>query len=272
MNKIFKMAVFPLLAAFTFSACNKQVSKIYFEGGTAPVLTLTKGADLEYVNADKTAFTLNWTNPDYQLTTGVSSQDVNYKIQFDTAGSNFSQPYEITVSKELSYSFTVAQFNDLLQNQMNLLPAMQHTIEVKVIASMANNSVPLASDSIQYPATPYVIPPKVAPPASGQLYIVGSATGGGWDNPVPTPSQKFTKTDDLHYTLTVSLTGGQEYLFLPVNGDWSHKYACKKKADQSKSGGDFGYDLGDNFPGPNASGMYKIDVDFQKGKYTVTKQ
>lgn len=275
MNKIIKLTVFSLLAAFIFSACNKQVSKIYFESGTAPVLTLTQVSSLEYANADKTAFVLNWTNPNYQLTTGVSSQDVSYKIQMDTAGSNFSHPYEITVSKELSYSFTVSQFNDILQNQMNLSPAIQHIIEIKVIASMANNSVPLPSDSIQYLATPYVIPPKVAPPASGELYIIGNALTGnddGWKNPVDATKYKFTKTDDLHYTITVSLTGGLDYLFLPVNGDWSHKYACKKKADQPKSGGDFGLDLSDNFPAPDASGTYKIDVDFQKGKYTVTLQ
>jgi hypothetical protein len=276
MNKIIKLTVFSLLAAFMFSACNKQVSKIYFEGGTAPVLTLTQVSNLEYANADKTAFVLNWTNPNYQLTTGVSSQDVSYKIQMDTAGSNFSHPYEITVSKELSYSFTVSQFNDILQNQMNLLPAMQHTIEIKVIASMANNAVPLPSDSIQYLATPYVIPPKITPPASGELYITGSATDGGWmvgnGVGVPVPTQQFTKVDDLHFTITVHLNGGQEYLFLPVNGDWGHKYACKKKADQPKSGGDFGLDLSDNFPAPDASGTYKIDVDFQKGKYTVTLQ
>lgn len=272
MKTIFKLSAFFLLIFFVFTSCKKNVSKVYFEDGTAPELTVTEVSSVDYANASNVAFVLNWTNPDYQFSTGVSSQDVSYDIMIDTVGSDFSHPYEVSVSKDLTYSFTVSQFNDIMQNQLNLLPAIEHTFEIKVVSSLASSSVPLISNSIQYASTPYVIPPKVAPPLSGELYLVGSATAGGWDNPVPTPSQQFTKIDDLHFTLTVSLIGGQQYLFLPVNGDWSHKYACKKTADQPKTGGEFGYDFSDNFPGPDADGSYKIDVDFQKGKFTVTKQ
>ncbi len=38
------------------------------------------------------------------------------------------------------------------------------------------------------------------------------------------------------------------------------------------AGGDFKFDAKDNFPGPAASGTYKIVVDFQRGKFTVTPQ
>jgi hypothetical protein len=122
-------------------------------------------------------------------------------------------------------------------------------------------------------ATPYAIPPKVALPTGGVLFLVGSATAGGWNNPVPVPSQKFTQVSSTLYELTVPLIGGQEYLFLPTNGDWSHKYAVTDKTVAGLAdGGDFGYDKNDNFPGPLASGTYKISVDFQRGKFTVTKQ
>ena len=33
--------------------------------------------------------------------------------------------------------------------------------------------------------------------------------------------------------------------------------------------GDFGYDFSDNFPSPATSGLYKIIVDFQTGKFYV---
>lgn len=36
------------------------------------------------------AFSLNWTNPEYKFTTGVSSQDVSYTIEMDTAGATTS--------------------------------------------------------------------------------------------------------------------------------------------------------------------------------------
>jgi len=58
---------------------------------------------------------------------------------------------------------------------------------------------------------------------------------------------------------------------LPVNGDWTHKYAVDDKTVAGLSaGGDFGYDLSDNFPGPAVTGMYKISVDFQHGTFLVT--
>src|SRR5205814_9877134 len=61
-------------------------------------------------------------------------------------------------------------------------------------------------------------------PVPANLYIVGDATPGGWNNPVPTPSQQFTKVDVYSFSITIGLTSGKSYLFLPVNGDWGHKY------------------------------------------------
>ena len=58
---------------------------------------------------------------------------------------------------------------------------------------------------------------------------------------------------------------------LPVNGDWSHKFAVANNSVAGISaGGDFGFDLSDNFKAPATSGLYKIIVDFQSGKFTVT--
>jgi hypothetical protein len=144
---------------------------------------------------------------------------------------------------------------------------------MRVVSSLANSSAQVVSNAVQLAFTPYAIPPKVPLPSSGRLFLVGDATPGGWNNPVPVPEQEFTKISETLYELTVYLVGGKEYLFLPVNGDWSHKYAVKNKNEAGLSGGgDFGYDLNDNFPGPANSGTYKIVVDFQRGKFTVTPQ
>jgi hypothetical protein len=278
MKTILRLSTLILFASFVFGGCKKDETKLYYNGGTAPVLSATAASDtVSYLNADKIVLTLNWTNPDYTFTTGVSSFDVTYNIQVDTVGSNFTNPAKktITVSKDLTYSFKATDLNDIMQNQLNLDTGMAHNLEFRVISYLTNNSAQLTSNSVQYASTPYVIPPKVPPSPSGELYITGSATDGGWmvGGGVGVPAnQQFTKIDELHYTLTIHLNAGQEFLFIPVNGDWGNKYACKKEADQPKTGGDFGYNLSDNFPGPDASGTYKIDVDFQKGKYTVTKQ
>jgi len=105
------------------------------------------------------------------------------------------------------------------------------------------------------------------------LYIVGDATAGGWNNPVPTPSQKFTRDNSSQFEITIPFIGGKQYLFLPVNGSWTHKYAVSDNTIAGlANGGDFGFDLSSNFPGPSADGTYKVIANFATSKFTVIKQ
>jgi starch-binding outer membrane protein SusE/F len=276
MKNIIKLLLGSFLVAGFLTACKKEENKVYFQGGKAPVLsTSVTGSELPlaYADRDKEAVKLIWTNPDYKFNTGSSSQDVNYQIEIDTAGANFtnSNKQTVSVSKELSKSFGVSEFNGYLLNQLQLKVSQPHEIEIRVKSFLGSDAQLLYSNVLKYTITPYSIPPVVNPPTTGSLFLVGNATDGGWDNPVPIPTQEFIKIDDLHFEITVPLIGGKEYLFIPLNGDWGHKFACKKTSDQSPAGGDFGFDYSSNFPGPAASGTYKIVVDFQRGKYTVTK-
>jgi len=284
MKNIFKFLFIASLFAFVAMSCKKQEAIDYYLGGTAPVAKsdLTGTLPLSYANAANAAVTLSWTNPNYQFTTGISSQNVNYVIEIDTTGSNFTNPNlkSIGVTSDLSYTITQSQLNDIMLNQLVLAVGVPHHLEMRVKSTLINGSALLISNVLKFTATPYAIPPKVTPPGTaalgysdGVLFLVGSATAGGWNNPVPVPAQQFTQVTPTLYTITVPLIGGQEYLFLPKNGDWSHKYACKDKTLAGLSaGGDFGADLSDNFPGPAASGNFKIDVDFQRGKFIVTQQ
>lgn len=275
MKNILKAFLFLTIAAVTIVACSKKENKIYYEGGTPPVLssTVTGNIPLAFANRDNQAIKLSWTNPDYKLTTGVSSQDVSYTIEVDKTGANFTSPTKasISVSKELSKAFTQGELNDILFGQMKLASGTTHNIEIRVISSLVNNNAPLASNVLKFTVTPYAIPPKVAPPATGKLYIVGSATNGGWSNPVPVPSQEFKMLSPTLYEITLPLIGGQFYLLLPLNGDWGTKYgAMGGNGSNNPNGDDFKMGGGD-FIAPAASGTYKITVDFQSGKYTVTK-
>lgn len=273
-NKI--NVLFFLLVVAGFLSCTKKENKIYLNGGTAPVLTsnVSGSIPLSFANKDNPALTLSWTNPNYLFTTGVSSQSVSYTIEIDTSGSNFTNPNRqvIGINSDLSTTFTQSQLNDYLLNQLQLVPGMSHNIEIRVTSYLPNKNAPMASNVLKFAVTPYAIPPKVAPPASGQLYLVGSATPGGWNNPVPVPSQQFTKVSPTLYEITVPLTGGGSYLFLPVNGDWSAKYGGTGGSNNSNNvnGDDFRAG-GSDLLAPPTSGNYKIQVDFQRGKFTLTK-
>jgi hypothetical protein len=277
MKNIFKYLFLSSLLAAAVASCKKDEARNYFEGGTNPVLSssVSNTISLAYTTKDQEAVKLSWTNPNYKFTTGIGSQDVSYLVEIDTAGANFTNPGKQTVaiSKDLSISFTQGQFNDYLLNQLQLKSGMPHNLEIRVKSYMANNAAMLVSNVLKFSVTPYAIPPKVAPPASGTLFLVGDATPGGWNNPVPVPSQQFTQVSPTFYEITVTLTGGKHYLFLPVNGDWSHKYAVKDNtiAGLGDSGGDFGYDFSQDMPGPAVTGNYKIQADFQRGKFIVTK-
>lgn len=259
-------------------SCEKDENKIYLEGGTPPVLSSSVSGDLNlsYANADQQALVLTWTNPNYQFTTGISSQDVSYLVEIDTAGANFTNPKKkvIAVSKDLSIAFLTSQLNDYLLNQLELQVGVQHNLEIRVTSNLTNNSATLESNVLPFTATPYAIPPKVAPPTDGTLWMVGDAAPSGWDNPMKSPydvSQMFTMVTPTLYELVVTLPGGGGYKLIQKQGVWSSQYHML--AGGTWEGGDFEQkDSDPQFPGPPTSGTYKITVDFQRGKFTVVKQ
>src|SRR6476620_6702656 len=117
MKNIFKsFAALAVLSVLLFS-CKKDDNQVVFEGGTNPVLSSTNTGNtiaLSFANSANTAITFNWTNPDYMFTTGISSQDVTYTLEIDTAGANFSNPkrQQVTVANNLSFTLTQGQLND----------------------------------------------------------------------------------------------------------------------------------------------------------------
>lgn len=280
MKYLLKILILSLAVTTLFTACKKDENQLLFQGGSNPVLTANRVNNstipMSFVNKDNEAIKFMWTNPDYKFNTGVSSQDVNYRLEIDTAGSNFTNPNRrlLSVSQELARTLTQGELNDIMLNTMGLTALRTYNVDVRVRANLVNNStVPeLVSNSMRFSVTPYAIPPKVDLPSSGDLFIVGSATVGGWSNPVPVPSQKFTQVSPTLYEITLNgLPGGGSYLFLPVNGSWSDKYgfdgsnnANNVNADNLKRGG------GDMLF-PPVGGNYKIVVDFQRGRFTVTK-
>ncbi len=284
LNKIMLTAAIGLLI---FSACKKDEAKVYYEGGTAPVLTSTAVDTIPLPVADTTglAVTFSWTNPNYQFSNGISSQNVTYYLQFDTVGANFTSPNMQTVSinSDLSQSFTVAALNALIGNGLQLSFGQPHNLQVRVesflqpFTSATAVAAPLYSSTLNYVVTPFAPPPKVAPPKSGMLFIVGSAIAvSGWNNPISpasqVPIQQFTQVSPTEYKITVPIVGGGEYKLIAVDGSWTDQWSVATNDDPTAIfGGPFVYN-GNNTLAPPTSGTYLIDVNFQTGMFTVTAQ
>lgn len=279
MKNILKYFLSAIGLTLLLASCEKDENRITLEGGTAPALTATRTGTIpmSFATRDQEAITLSWTNPNYQFTTGGSSQNVTYTVEIDTTGANFTNPARkvLTISSDMSLTITQTQLNDYLLNQMQLTAGAPHNIEVRVTSNLTASTAALRSNVLKFVVTPYAIPPKVAPPAAGELFIVGNATPGGdatgWDNPVPVPSQKFTRVNATFYTITIALNSGKSYLFLPVNGSWSAKYGFDGSNNNNDPNSFDFRDGGGDMKAPAVGGNYKIEVDFQRGKVTVTK-
>lgn len=256
-----------LAAAVLLAACTKMTNPTY-KSGTAPTLTASATSiAVQPSDSLSTGVVFGWTDPKYaQPFPGPAS----FTLQIDSSGHNFATPALITVSGVMGDTLTNKAINDIVLGMGGAF-GVPFAVEVRVVSSFANNNEPLTSNVLNIQVTPYKTPPKVQPPPSGKLFIVGSAVPDGWNNPVSTTYQQFTQQDSVTYVGNFFLAAGGAYDFLPVNGDWSTKYNVSASGDFSK-GGAFQYVTGggSDIPAPTVSGIYNINVNFQTGIFTVT--
>jgi hypothetical protein len=255
------------IGSVILTACEKAQSLPLYGSGTSTVLSASS-ANIAPLPADsnKTALTLNWTAPNH----ATQPESIKFTIEIDTTGKNFSKPFTRIVSGVLSTSFIAKELNNYLLSRgyaFNVAVDM----DIKVTSSYANNNERISSNVLKVKMTPYKVPPKVALQTSLKLFIVGDATAGDWSNPVPVPTQEFARLDETTWGGIFQLNANKSYLLLPVNGSWDNKFSVANNSIAGlNAGGDFGFNLNDNFPSPTTSGLYKIIVDFQQGKFTVT--
>ena len=221
-------------------------------------LTPSSTADLTLLvaNASNKAISFGWTATSYGTNT------INYALQMDTLGGTFANPQVVKYGTALTSSITVNDLNAFAISA-GIIGGSTKTMSFRVVSYLGTTYATkmVTSNAVNVKVTSFT----PVPPA---LYIVGGATDGGWNNPVPLPSQQFTRINAVSYGIVVNLKAGDSYLFLPLNGDWGHKYG-----GTSATGGALltdGAVPGSNTPSPATSGLYSIVVNFQTATYTVT--
>lgn len=218
--------------------------------------SVTSALTLQISNATSTAATFSWNGSPY------GSNTISYAMQFDTVGGNFANPQVFQYGTSLNSSIVENDLNTAAINA-GVYGGLTKNVEFRIVSYKGTGyTTPLVySNVIKFNLTTYV-------PVPANLYIVGDATPGGWNNPVPTPSQQFTRINAVSFGLIINLTAGKSYLFLPKNGDWGHKYG-----GASATGGTLladGQVPGSNTPAPATTGTYEIVINFQTNSYTVT--
>jgi len=265
-----------------FSSCKKQETIVSFIGGTAPVLSQFKDTiPLHATDSALTAIDVSWSNPNYQFSNGTSSLNVSYYVEFDTVGANFTSPnmVQIQVNNNLDTSFNEYTLNSLVANKLGLKDSIPHHIQVRVISFVtgyqnAANNLTMTSNLSSFVCTPYAPPPPpplITPPSTGTLFIVGSATPGGWPPLTNNQSvEQFTQVSKTEYKITIQLTGGGEYKLVATPGKWVEQWSDAVTDDPTEvNGGPFVLN-GNNSLAPAATGVYDIDVNFMTGMFTVT--
>lgn len=254
-----------------FAACDKKDIQVTHQDGTASVLSTSSNIVWALpADSNSTILTLNWTTPQY----ATDAASYKYVIEIDSTGKNFAKADTKTVIGKLTTSFLAKELNSLLLARgypFNVPVDM----DVRLKSSYGNNNELKLSNVLKIRMTPYKPLPKVALPASGKLFIVGSGTAGGdatgWNNPVPVPSQEFSRLDETTWAGVFQLTGGKSYLLLPTNNNvWDIKFGGTGGNNSNNVDGDNFKVGGSDLKTPATSGMYKIIFDFQQGKFTVT--
>ena len=218
-------------------------------------------------DSNKTVLTLSWTTPKY----ATDSSKYKYTIEIDSAGKGFTKATTKIVMGSLSTSFTAKELNTILLSYGYAFN-VPVDMDVRVTSSYANNNERLTLNTLRIKMTPYKIPPKVALPAAGRLFIVGDASTFGWTNdaaPAFPPEREFARLDETTWGGIFYMNGSGGYKLLQTQGDWASQFHMIN-GGTATNGSFIKEDGNPGFLSPATAGWYKLMFDFQTGKYTVT--
>lgn len=271
MNTTIKKIIAFFLFAATFAACKKEDNQVTFVGGSPIVASsnVTGNIPLLKINKDFAAATLTWTNPNYKLSNGISSQDVNYTIQIDTVGgkkfANFT-----TVKSDLSKSFTQGELNDFLikdviEGGLGLSPDVTYSIKVRIKSSIGLesdvNATNQFSNILTYTVKPYSVDPD--------LWITGDACVSSWTNAPPAPQKFAYNRVTKKFTITQAFVPGKLYKFLTVSGAWQPQWGGCPATGGAISVNPGGGADPDPISTPSVAGTYTITVDLVNKTCTI---
>jgi starch-binding outer membrane protein SusE/F len=271
MKYIKYMLRYSFLIGLFLLSCESDVDKVFFKGSTPPALTTSSSADLVLSKSmeNYSSLQFQWTNPEFEFSNGVNTQDVYYTLQIDTTGSNFSNPKMgiISFTKDVATSFTVRELNNALA-ALELKDYVPHNFEFRIKATLANSSVPVLSNVVQIKITTYL---DVVYPVPANLYITGAATPAGWmgGGDPENLDQKFAKINSYTFQIaSLQINASSGFLLVPVYGNWDNKYGFTGSGLGNNPNGDSFKPGGNDFVSPSTAKAYKITVNFKTGKYS----
>jgi starch-binding outer membrane protein SusE/F len=279
MKKSIKKILAFVVILSVFASCKKDENQIVFEGGTAPTLTADRSGTINISKPTKsqTGVILTWTNPSYKLSTGISSQDVNYIVEARIKNTGTFKSLS-AVKSALSISLTQEEINTFVtkskvEGGLEMVPDVVGDIEIRITAFLGANSstnaTNVSSKAIIFTLDkPYSTDPD--------LWITGEACTSNWTNTPPT-QQKFAYDRPTRtFSINVVLGAAKYFKFLTVSGQWQPQWGI---AAGTSTPLNTAFTIVENPGGgsdpeaiqaPATAGTYRIVVDLINKKATVT--
>ncbi|GAA4466237.1 hypothetical protein GCM10023189_47950 [Nibrella saemangeumensis] len=245
--------LFGLIAVLlAFTACEKDEERLVLRPGTG-TMTVTPSAQsvtLSSSNAANEALRFSWPAADYGFNAAV-----NYVLQFARAGSNFTEPAEVTVGNALQKAFTVSELNALLL-RLGLVPGTPAQVQVRVKSDVNPSVTPVYSGTTTITATPYLS--LIQYPS---LYVPGS-----YQNWAPATAAKIASVrDNKVYEGYVNFTEATTEFKLTDAPNW----------DSGIFGAAAGAAAGLASPGDNLKvtgpGYYLLKADLNANTWSATR-
>lgn len=209
------------------------------------------------------ALTVTWQPSTYSIPT-----EIKYSLEI-SAAENFANSYTLssTQGSQTNVAFTNKELNDAAKN-IGLEPYVSQKMYFRVSSYIGTtNSMQQTSAITSISITPYVSSP---PYDYSDLFIIGNATPGGWDNNLTNnnliPLLKTASPTKYTYTGFFIAKVGTEaagFKMIRVKGSWDAQYGIGSAAGSLSTDGGSG-----NLSVP-VDGYYKLTVDTAALTYTL---
>ncbi|MXV52102.1 SusF/SusE family outer membrane protein [Pedobacter sp. HMF7647] len=220
-------------------ACKKDEQRAVISADViAPVITSPADGSSIVITAPDTskAVSVKWSSADYNVNTII-----DYVVQIDSAGKNFSKPATLGGNSSDSLSTTLGALNNTLLNSLKFTPNKAGTVELRVGATL-NKKDYVYSNVVKISVTPF------------KSTITALWVPGQYQNWSPGNAPKIYSVGDQLYEGYVYMNVG-DYFKFTSSGDWDHTNFGDGGAGKLTTDGLAG-GLKVNVPG-----YYKFNVD-----------
>ncbi len=264
-----------MLAAFVFSLLNscEDTTDTFEVSSTSPVTLsdlVINSIELDPVNINNPAVSLNWTEADYGQPTAIK-----YGIEFSTDEAFTNPVIGATVTGNNTVTLSVSELNAAAGN-VGLPPFAWNTLYARVTSSLGTQKgLSVVSNSISFSIFPFFNY------KFNDFYLVGNGVAPGWNNNDNNPPLfRDASNPNLYYytgffTNSSGADGEGRFKILESRGLWQPQWGVTddEGSDVLKPAGEIAGNPGTQSSDPGrfgvaADGFYAFTIDFSKKTYT----